>query len=57
VTVYARGVREARYAVVGRARVGADGRWTLRVKPHATVYYRAISKSAASLAISVRVKR
>ena len=57
VTVWARGVNQVAFAPIGTAKVGAGGTWTLEVAPRAkTTYYRAISLSAASQSIAVRVK-
>jgi hypothetical protein len=57
VAVFARAVRGGGYVRVATARVGADGRWSARIRPRAHTYYRALSKSAVSPAIAVRVSR
>jgi hypothetical protein len=55
VTLYARGARADHYAKLGTARVDQSGTWSFRAKATGTAYYRAVSKSAASLAIIIRV--
>ena len=57
VTVYARGSRDGSFRPVGKAKVLPDGTWSLEVVPRAKTVYRAVSRSAASPAVVVRVKR
>jgi hypothetical protein len=58
VVVYAAGPGDAAYSLVGDASVGANGAWSLVVRPveKGTTTYRAISKSAASAPLALRVK-
>ena len=57
VTVYARRPGETAYHAAGTARVGADGRWSLRVAQRQRTVYRAVSRSAASPPLTVRARR
>jgi hypothetical protein len=57
VTLYVRGTREGSYRRLATVAVGADGSFSLRVRPRGTSFYRAVSRSAASLAIIVRAHR
>ena len=58
VTVYARGPNSSEQVVVGDTPVGPDGAWSLTVRPKGpgVTTYRALSKSAASGEVAVRVK-
>jgi hypothetical protein len=57
VTIYARAAYASTYARVGAVRVSPGSRWTFEVRPFVSTYYRAVSKSAASNSVGVRVKR
>ena len=57
VTVYARGSRDGSFRPVGKAKVLPDGTWSLEVVPRSKRVYRAVSRSAASPAVVVRLKR
>jgi len=54
-TVYARSGRG--FQKVGKAPVGADGSWTFTVSPSSFTSYMAVSKTAASRTVAVRVTR
>ncbi len=56
VQVYARRPKDGSFRQVGVASVGADGGWSLRVVPSAKTTYRALSRSAASPPVVVRVR-
>ena len=57
VTVYGRKAGAGAFTTLGTARPDAGGRWNLRVKPSVgTTHYKAVSKSAASFAITVRAR-
>jgi hypothetical protein len=56
VQVYARRPKDGSFRQVGVASVGADGGWSLRVVPSAKTTYRALSRSAASSPVVVRVR-
>jgi hypothetical protein len=58
ITVYARGPGSGEYVLVDDAMVGPDGSWSLTVKPKdpGVTTYRALSKSAASAELAVRVE-
>ena len=57
VTIFARGAYSSSYTRLGSVRVGSDAPWSFQVRPTAQTTYRAVSKSAASGPIVVRVKR
>jgi hypothetical protein len=57
VTVYGRAPRAASFTPLGTVRVAADGTWSMRLVTRASTYLRALSRSAASPAILVRVRR
>lgn len=58
VVVYAAGPGDGSYSLVGDASVDANGAWSLVVRPteKGTTTYRALSKSAASPPLALRVK-
>jgi hypothetical protein len=57
VTIYARGPRSNAYVRLGTRRVEPGGSWRFEVRPSVRTYYRAVSKSAISPPILVRVTR
>jgi hypothetical protein len=55
VTIYARRSSASSYTRLGTVRVRPGSSWSFQVRPQASTYYRAVSKSAASALIALRV--
>jgi hypothetical protein len=56
VSIYARRPGASSYTRLGTVRVSPGSAWSFQVRPQASTYYRAVSKSAASAVIALRVR-